>query len=129
MEPSPTPMRSSPKLDKWRTSFLTGLNAHRMCPLGGVSTAQSTLLSVLIGLQSVWWFGILMFSLPPPQLCDQASSLSVHSPKNRANRFAGLASGAGVTDVWPSSGVERAQSNKGTNLENVIRRDLPNEDH
>jgi hypothetical protein len=48
------PMRSSPKLDKWCTVFFTGLNAHRMWPAGGVSTTQSTLLSVLIARHTVW---------------------------------------------------------------------------
>src|SRR5687768_17820955 len=63
-----------------------------------------------------------MFSLAPPQLCDQASSLSVHSPKNLEKGLAGRPSGAALADDWASSAEESPQRIQGIILENVIRR-------
>src|SRR5688500_17205621 len=95
-----------------------------MWPLGGVSTTHSTLLSVLIGRQTVWWLAILTCSVsPPPQFCVQVSCLSVHSPKNLANGLAGGPSGAALADDWASSAEEKAQRNKRIDFETVIRRD------
>src|SRR5688572_23275710 len=64
---------------------------------------------------------MVMFSRPPPQFCDQASSLSVHSPRNRAKGWAGFAVSSALAADRTNRAVESAQSSQALDFGNVIR--------